>query len=62
MKNLLRSQYAAGMSAHAIRNDSERDSTASWVRKKSNTILLLLAVALMLGYAGINFYRHYALC
>ena len=48
------------MSAHAIRNDGECDSAAFRVREKAHTILLLLAVTLMLGNAGINIYRHYA--
>jgi hypothetical protein len=46
------------MTAHAIGNDCERDAAAFWVRQQRDAVLLLSAVARVLGDAGVKYYGH----
>ena len=58
MDHLLSRQSTAGMPAHAIGHDGERDSTPFWMRNERHPVLLLLTIALVLGNAGIDHYCH----
>jgi hypothetical protein len=54
MNDLLGSQRAARMSAHAVGNDSQRNAFLAGMRQNCDTILLLLAISLVLRSARIN--------
>jgi hypothetical protein len=47
------------MTTHAIGYHCKRYTTTFWMWNQCNTVLLLLAVALMLSDAGIYSYRHF---
>jgi hypothetical protein len=58
MHHLLRRQGAARMSAHAVGQDGQGNAFDPSVWHDGDAILLFFTVALMLGDAGINRYRH----
>jgi hypothetical protein len=58
MHDLLGRQRAAGMTAHAIGDDSQRHALAARMRQYRHAILLFLAIPLVLRSARIDCYRH----
>ena len=56
MDDLLRSKNTARVPPHAISNDGERHPPTPGMGDKRHPVLLLLAIPLMLGNAGI--YRY----
>jgi cob(I)alamin adenosyltransferase len=58
--HLLRRENAARVPAHAVGDDRERDAAASRMRDEGDPVLLLGAISLMLGDAGVYSYWHFA--
>ena len=59
MNHLFSSQRATGVAAHAIGNNSQRNTTLPAVRQDGNAILLFLAIPLVLCRARIDCYGHW---